>query len=198
MKDNKIADRFRNDGNLLYQQNKIFKAVLAYNMSLCYSEPGSKQLALAYGNRSAVYLQVGLFDECLENIELARENNHPDPAKLKIREEKCLEARETKSKQPEDDPAELIKLSYEPNKKIPFIVDCLELRANEKFGRHIITTRDLNPGDIIAIEEPALKMLDSLLIRYSRCIGCLKRKMLSLFPCDGCVYSKLFNSKTSI
>jgi SET and MYND domain-containing protein 4 len=190
MKSNKIADEWRKEGNLLYQRSEFRDAIIAYNKSLCHSEPGSKQLSLAYGNRSATYLEIGLHQECLENIQLARENNHPDAQKLKDREAKCLEA-QTRKKSLKHDPEELIKLSYEPNKKIPFIVNCLELKTDEQYGRHIITNRDLSPGDIIAIEKPVLKAMEQVEHRYERCIFCLERKKHNLVPCNKCSISKL-------
>ena len=190
MKSNRTADKWRIEGNSLFNQGKYRDAVISYNKSLCHAKTGSKQLALAYGNRSAVYLEVKLFDECLLNIQLARENNHPDPEKLKVREEKCLLAQETQPQKPEDDPAEFIKLSYEPNKNYPSIVDCLELRQNEKFGRYVITNRDLNPGDIIAIEEPFLKFIEQVESRYERCINCLDMNKHNLIPSESCTISK--------
>jgi SET and MYND domain-containing protein 4 len=194
MKDNRIADKWRNEGNSLYKQRKFEDAVIAYNKSLCFAETGSKQLALAYGNRSAVYLEVGLYDDCLANIQLARDKNHPDLTKLRDREEKCLAAQKKFGKKlSEKYRTDLFKLSYEPNKKYPSIVDCLELRENETFGRYIITNRDLLPGDIIAIEEPAFKSMETVEPRYRRCNSCLQSNNHNLIPCDGLCTISEFN-----
>ena len=190
-KNNIKADCFRNEGNSLFQKRKFHEALISYNKSLCFSLPNSQQLALAFANRAAVYLEVNLPDHCFENIQLARDHNYPNEKKLKEREEKCLELKKSLKYDPENDPATFMKLSYPANEKIPFIVNCLELRENEQYGRYIITNQDLNPGDVIAIEEPFLKTID-IEGRYSRCTYCLKVNMLNLIPCfDCCTNSKL-------
>jgi signal peptidase I len=92
------------------------------------------------------------------------------------------------------------KLSYPPNKKIPFIANCLELRTDEKYGRYIITNRLLKTGDVVAIEEPIYKVIkaDSRYNtcyesnRYQRCANCLMDNLLDLIPCSNCCASKLF------
>lgn len=190
MKDNSQADEWRVKGNAHFDKRDLREAIISYNKSLCYAEPGSQQLALAYGNRSAVYLDIGCYDECLENIELARKSNHPAPLKLKIREEKCLKARENQIKDAETDPDDFVKLSFEPNKKIPSLVSCLELRVNNKYGRHVITNRDLSPGDIIAIEDSVIRTIEQVEPRYERCIYCLERKKHNLIPCENCCISE--------
>ena len=184
------ADTFRNEGNSLFQQRNFHKALISYNKSLCFSLPNSQQLAFAFANRSAVYLEVDLPDHCLENIQLARDHNYQNEEKLKEREKKCLELKKKLRHDPENDPEAFMKLSYPSNKKIPFIVNCLELRENDQYGRYVITNRDLNPGDVIAIEEPFLKTV-SVGGRYTRCAYCLKMNMLNLTPCDCCSNGKL-------
>lgn len=70
-----------------------------------------------------------------------------------------------------NDPWTYFKLSHSPNEKIPFIVDCLELKTDQKYGRHIVTTRDLQPGDVIAIEKIVFPNIQKTAI-YSRCSFC--------------------------
>lgn len=150
---------------------------------MCYAESKEK-LSLAYANRSAVYLELKRYDECLQNIKLARENDYPTAKiqKLNEREEKCKKMMEEEVKDPEDDPRDYFKLTYPPNPKIPFMVDCLEMRKSEKYDRGIYTTRDLKPGDIVAIEEPILfRMFCSG--QYNCCCLCMKVSMMNLIPC---------------
>ena len=88
---------------------------------------------VSHGNRSAVYLEVERYEDCLENINFAHENNFPDDKlpKLIEREEKCKKL--MKSKKKDIDPWEISKLSYPANEKIPWLVDCLEVRWTKKF-----------------------------------------------------------------
>jgi SET and MYND domain-containing protein 4 len=192
MKDNKKADTFRNEGNSKFRHRKFYEALIAYNKSLCHAENNSDNLGLAFANRSVVYFEMKQADKCIENIELARAHNYQNEARLQERQQKAEKLKQTQREDPENDPANFFKLSYPPNKKIPPFADCLEIRQNAQFGRHIITTRALKPGDIVAIEEPAFKCLYET-GRYSRCLNCLKMNMLNLIPCDqNCTSGKLF------
>lgn len=195
-KNNLKADGFRNEGNSLYGKSNFRDALIAYNKSLCFALPGSKQLGLAYANRSAVYLKLKLFDHCLENIQLARGNNYLNMDKLTEREQNCNELKMCYHPDPENDPSSFFNLSYPANQKIPFIANCLKLRENQKYGRYIITNRNLNTGDVIAIEELFLKVLHHP-GRFRRCSNCLKSNMLNLIPCidgisGGCTSCKSF------
>lgn len=46
---------------------------------------------------------------------------------------------------PKTDPWSIFKLSYPANEDIPFIVNCLELREDKKFGRNIVTNQGKRP-----------------------------------------------------
>jgi hypothetical protein len=117
------------------------------------------------------------------NIQWARENEYPAEKiqKLKEREEKCKKLMAEEVKDPADDPMEIFKLSYPANPKIPFIVDCLELRIVNDEPR-LYTTRDLKPGDIVSNEKLILSRICDIAL-YIRCCYCIERKMLNFLPC---------------
>lgn len=119
----------------------------------------------------------------MKNIQWARENGFPceKMQKLNEREEKCIQLKTTN--EPEFNLWDFLKLSYSANSKIPFIAECLELKNTKKYDRGIFTTEDLNAGDIIAIERPALSFLCEE-GRYHRCCRCCKSLMLNLIPCS--------------
>jgi len=174
--------KLRSEGNKLYAEKKFFDALIKYNESLCYVEPGSENLGFAYANRSAVYFEVKLYSKCLNNIQLARSHNYPEKnfEVLKKREEKCIEF--IKHQVARDaDPIEFFKLSYPANNKVPFIANCLEVKTNEKYGRHIVTNQSLKVGDVVAIEEPFCRVINGNFI-HQRCANCLKDNMLDLIP----------------
>lgn len=195
------AEKLRNEGNKLFVEKSYFDALLKYNESLCYSERGSEAIGLTYANRSAVYYELKLFEKCLHNIELARYHGYPQKniQILDKRTEKCLQQIEVGCEvRKDDDPFDFIRLSSEPNAKLPFVSNCLELRRNEKFGRYIVSNRDLRVGDIVAIEEPHFKIIKTDnrydgcegLNKYQRCAFCLKSNLLDLIPCATCSVSK--------
>lgn len=78
------------------------------------------------------------------------------------------------------------KLSYPAHENIPSIVDCLKLRVNEKFGRHIVTSRRLRTGDIVVIEKAFYKSLDKELLQ-TRCLNCFAQLIESrIVQCSQC------------
>ena len=191
-KSNQKSDDRRAEGNQFYAQKNFYDALLKYNESLCCAEAESENLGLAYANRSAVYFEMKLYDKCLLNIDMAKRNRYPEKnfEILQKREEKCLELIKQHKSEVKPDAWNFFKLSYPPNKKLPFIVDCLEMKNDQKYGRHIVTNRALKVGDIIAIEEPFCKIIDEKYI-FQRCTGCFKDDLLNLLPCDKCQKGKV-------
>ncbi|CAO1442530.1 unnamed protein product [Diamesa hyperborea] len=185
------ADKYRNEGNKLYSAKKYVEALLCYNKSLVFSEPGSESLGLAYANRSATYYEMELYENSLNNIQLAKDNRYPvrNMEKLEIREQKCLEMINNPTNPHKDLTKavgqEFFELSYQANEKIPFIADCLELEKSPLFGRYITTKVPLHAGDIIAIEEPFCKVL-SPESRYKYCANCFEDNFFDLLPCMEC------------
>jgi SET domain len=180
----------RSKGYIFFRDGNNYKALLCYNRSLLNAKKSGNNinLALAYGNRSAVYIAMHEFTLCLENIKLAKDYGYPRDKlpRLIEREENCKKLmKEAKKPDPDDDPRNFFKLSYPANRKVPFIIDGLEMREDEKFGRGIYTTRDLKAGDIIAIEEPFFFALCSSKRDQhfeKRCAMCMKGNKLSLTP----------------
>lgn len=192
-KNNKSANEFRSTGNQHYRASKFYDALVFYNKSLCHAIPGSREFSQAFGNRSAVYMELGEYDLCLENIQLAIDCGYPEDRMKNLleRKEKCLELLEILQRDPRADPWNFFKLSHPPNKKIPFVADCIELRESKKYGHHLITTRALKTGDIICIEEPVHRfILNSS--RFTNCANCLRCDKLNLFPCCECDNSELW------
>lgn len=195
------AVTLRNEGNKMFVEKSYFDALLKYNESLCYAERGSEAIGLAYANRSAVYYELKLYEKCLQNIELARNNGYPQKNVqiLDKRAEKCLQQIGIGAEiRKDDNPFDFIRLSSEVNAKLPFVSNSLELRRNEKFGRYIVSNRDLRVGEVVAIEEPYFKIIKTddrydgceRLNKYQRCAFCLRNNLLDLIPCATCSVSK--------
>lgn len=74
---NAKSDSLRTEGNKFFYEKSYHNAMLKYNESLCFAEANSETMGLAYANRSALYFEMKLFDNCLRNINLARQNKYP-------------------------------------------------------------------------------------------------------------------------
>lgn len=103
--------------------------------------------------------------------------------RLDKRESTCKMSLESTSNEMPD--LQQIKLSRPPNPKMPFVVGCLELHENKMHGRHIVTNRDLQVGDVVAIEKAFAATLPSR-FRYERCENCCEEHSMNLIPCKHC------------
>lgn len=184
---NKKSDECRSQGNQLYASKNFFDALVKYNESLCLAEPGTGNLGLAYANKSAVYFEMKLYEKSLRNVELAKRNRYPEKNMeiLKKREEKCVELKKNlKDDKKSLDPWQILKIS-QPSSTLPFIADCLEMKTDKKFGRHIVTNRRLRAGEVVAAEASFCRIVQEK-FRYQRCVSCFTNDLLDLMPCMGC------------
>uniref|UniRef100_A0A453Z0Z9 SET and MYND domain-containing protein 4 n=1 Tax=Anopheles gambiae TaxID=7165 RepID=A0A453Z0Z9_ANOGA len=192
LKDNTKAAQLRSEGNKMFHPNvkRYIEAIKLYNESIAFSEKGSTERALAYANRSNICLKMQRFEECLKNIRLARESNYSGE-KLNQREKEVKNAlakarnKNASSSKFSPDVVEEPELSYPAKENAPQVANCLELRKNEEYGRHVVTTRKLKVGDVVMIERPFVTVLkDSF--RYVRCDFCHGERPFTLIPCEGC------------
>ncbi|CRK99763.1 CLUMA_CG013012, isoform A [Clunio marinus] len=130
---------------------------------------------------------IGNYEKCIESLQLARDHGLSSRLMDEL-ENNCREL--IQSSKPRKNLWDIFNLSHPPNPRFPQISNCLELRENENFGRHIVTNKKLRPGDVIAIEKPFFKFLNSNAMnvyKYERCFDCLRRNHLSLLPTSNSV-----------
>lgn len=179
-------------GNYFYEKKRVFEALLAYNNSLCFAEPLTNIAAICYGKRSVVYFDFKEYELCLANIELARQQNPTyEIGMLEDLKVECNKLLKTHNYEADENPMNFFKLSYPANVKLPCLADCLQLKVNKKFGRHIISTRDLKVGDVIAVTDFSFIFFNKR-ARLHHCSHCLESSTkLNLIPCTGCVQGKI-------
>lgn len=169
------AKKHRNIGNVKLKKQKYFEALENLNKSLCLAETGSQDISLAYASRTRVYKEVKEIEKCMINTQLEM-----DSGRIQC-EERFHESTRGNNVDGSDEPWSFFKLSYPANPKIPFVTDCLELQNDDNFGRYITAKHCLKPGDIIAIEEPFFKIVESS-ASHLRCANCLKSNKMNLLP----------------
>lgn len=164
IKSKERSDELRSEGNKFYGERKFFDALLKYNESLCYSPQESESTGFAYANKSAVYFEMKLFDRCLKNIAMAKKNKYPEGSFdiLSKRQEKCREMLKM-TKEKYADPWAFFKISYPPNRNVPYIAGSLKVEFNEKYGRFVTAKEHLKVGTIVAIEKPFCRFVISFL-----------------------------------
>ncbi|XP_063903795.1 SET and MYND domain-containing protein 4-like [Zophobas morio] len=128
------------------------------------------------------------------DIERALQSGYPVNMRDKLftRKEKALEA--LKDSVPKVKAYEIPQ--SEKNDKIQSARNCIELKTDEKYGRHIIATRDIKIGEILVVEKPYVVVLQP--DRFSKpscfCYGCLVF-CYNPIPCTKC-HKRLYCSET--
>ena len=193
-KSNQKAEAIRLKGCKDLENGELYEALLKFNKSLCLAEPGDSTSGQIYGNRAELYFKLKLYDKCLNNVELSREGCIETKIEiLDELEEKCLNQVDAMNE--DENFWEFFKLSYPANKKLPNVIESLEVNHDIKFGLYITTNQPLKVGDIIAIEAPFFKILKADPVDdeypetniYQYCANCLKDNLMDLIPCNDCV-----------
>lgn len=179
----------RKIGNSKFRNKDYRAAISLYNWALIKAENDKVQAALIYGCRAAAYMESGFYKHCLRNLDLA-EPHYPREKiqKLHERRDKCLRLNNNKEDmQLENPPDNFHELSYEANPKLPFFIKALELREDATFGRHLITTRDLKAGDVVAVIENPWNFPDTKdIVVTNACYHCMNVNDLDLIPSEKC------------
>lgn len=186
-KNNEISLKFRDEGNRMFKKKQWQDSMEYYNLSLRFAEPGTENMAKAYGNRSACFFNMQKYDKCLNDIDLAKEANYPLQLmhKLTEREVECIEKLEEKPDENVTMPG--WELSYPAKKKFPGIANVLNLRYNEEYGRHIIANKDIDVGKTVLLDDANLfGDADGPENNYNFCDTCAKYET-NLIPCPNCV-----------
>ncbi|KAJ8687220.1 hypothetical protein QAD02_023014 [Eretmocerus hayati] len=156
-----------------------------YSKSAAYAPQGSEELALAYGNRSALWLHLRKYDLCLIDIDRALQVTKCNNLKGKLlkRQEGCLNLRSDIPNKPK----KLQFLAYNPSKLLPCAANSVALVHNEKYGWHYIANRNIKPGEIVISEDTSYASVENDQI-YLVCSHCLAFAWAGI-PCDSCVFA---------
>uniref|UniRef100_A0A182W1Y3 Protein-lysine N-methyltransferase SMYD4 n=1 Tax=Anopheles minimus TaxID=112268 RepID=A0A182W1Y3_9DIPT len=197
VKDNAKAQSIRSRGNKFFHPKvkRYIEAIKCYNESIAFSEKGSEDRAIAYANRSMICYELHRYEECLENIRLARDSNYPErlASKLVKREEDAKKALlaagnnriVVKGRVDSKACGGELKLTYNGHETVPQVAECLTLCESKTFGRYVVTNQNLNAGDVVIIEQPFCRLLRDV-YRCIRCEFCFKESIFTLIPCEGC------------
>jgi len=159
----------RNLGNEKFRKALYDEALILYTKSAAHAIDGSEELALAYANRSAVLFRMCKYMQCLLDINRALEGKYPETLKHKLhaRKKQCLiEIRQTSENTNNltsliaTDTTELITMTNSDddiewrdfcnfeNPLIPNASSKIKVEYDEKWGRHMVATEDIEPGEL--------------------------------------------------
>nr|CAH7755733.1 unnamed protein product [Callosobruchus chinensis] len=184
LKNDAEAVALRQKGNEMFKTKNNEAALEFYTKSIAHAEENSESLAVAYANRSAVLMEEGHFKECLEDINNALCNSYPSKLKPKLaaRKEKCQELLKSQKTILYHQNIPCIPEGIR-NKHITCATNSVEIKENNELGRHIIATKDIQLGEVIAVEKPFCHILVDKF--SSHCRECLKL-CYNLIPCQNC------------
>ncbi|XP_060874183.1 SET and MYND domain-containing protein 4-like [Metopolophium dirhodum] len=127
------------------------------------------------------------YTECLTRLDeadMSAENKRKFRAAVEIAVTECDELLTYQKSVMKTPPGE--QLVGGRNENIPALSAFVELKMSENMGRGVYATRDINPGDVVAIDEPYVGLPfpdDSEVCNYN---GCLKFDA-ALFRCPKCI-----------
>ncbi|XP_062556491.1 uncharacterized protein LOC134221303 [Armigeres subalbatus] len=191
-KNNQKAAAIRQEGSRFYRAKDFPTALEKYNESICWAE--YEHLGIGYANRSAVYYEMGEYELCMLNIDLARKHNYPQTMlpKLQEREQNCKRnIFRLKSKLME--PYYKLTMEVSANPKRPFMADGIVQEHIAGYGRSMVAKRKFNIGDVILQEKAWLSAIHPDM-KYKNCSHCSSENFHSLIPCPKCV-SVMYCSK---
>ncbi|KAK9302571.1 hypothetical protein QLX08_005453 [Tetragonisca angustula] len=73
------------------------------------------------------------------------------------------------------------------NSEVPCASDAVIIKYNEEYGRHIVATRRIRPGEVIAVEKPYSLILTPDNV-HTHCSNCLEVSWANI-PCEYCTYA---------
>ncbi|XP_074040777.1 SET and MYND domain-containing protein 4-like [Leptinotarsa decemlineata] len=182
-KDNGKAVDFRQLGNEMYKVKKNKEARELYTKSLVYCEKNSGNISLALANRSAVLFEYGLYEECLKDIKYALEHDYPEKLRWKL-EARREKAEKLKFKNTHSNAEPLPRIPRElQSDLIESASNLVEIRNSNELGRHVVAKRNIQVGEILAVEKPFCHILINHF--YDHCHECLQVSYHSV-SCGNC------------
>lgn len=204
-----LSIKFREAGNDIYKKkghdSTIHREILTnYSQSIAFAPKDTEELVLGYSNRSVILMHLHRYNEALVDIETTLKLTKSNELKEKVqaRKKKCLElieeenlARLAKNLDLRDNGNQENSAPRLTNSKssaaLPCASESVGLAYSETFGRHLVATRDIKPGEILIVEDGQVCCPAPLFIYCSHCL----KMAWNGIPCDDCVLS-LYCSET--
>lgn len=156
------ANSFRTLGNELYKRGDLDQALKLYTKSVASSLEHTRESALAYANRSAVFFTKKEFIPCLLDINRAFAGSYPEDLRVKLydRKERCLAGirasfenidgvLDNETDPIDSDSDDWLQLFSKFNHPfLPNTSSKIQLKCTERLGRHLKAIEDIEPGKI--------------------------------------------------
>lgn len=158
-----MSSKFRDKANTAYKTGKYNLALRGYNLAIMFGMIGEEELGLAYGNRSALFVQMKEPHLALHDIQLALGCKYPEnlTSKLLERQRKCNDLILRKEKDSNAQLKYANKLNRRkycednllrlkaPHSSITNAEDCITIDYTKERGRRLVVNRNISAGKLI-------------------------------------------------
>ncbi|XP_037031831.1 SET and MYND domain-containing protein 4-like [Bradysia coprophila] len=192
--------RLRERANLAYKNGRYNEALRGYTLAIMFAPMNSEELGLAYGNRSALFVQMKEHHSALQDIKLALACPYPESLKNKLldRQKKCndliIRNDNTRLKSEKNSIGKkycdenVLRLKT-PN---PFVTNAEEfvtINYTKERGRRLVVNRNIAAGTVLVFEKPYTYVFANYLTwETTHCHLCSK-KILAGVPCNLCTFA---------
>ncbi|EZA61542.1 SET and MYND domain-containing protein [Ooceraea biroi] len=73
------------------------------------------------------------------------------------------------------------------NNEVPCASDAVAIKYDKRYGRHVVATRNIRPGEVVAVEQPYSLILKQHNMQ-THCSNCLRVSWANI-PCNHCTYA---------
>lgn len=155
-----MSTKLREKANISYKTGKYNLALRGYNLAIMFGLMGEEELGLAYGNRSALFVQMKEPYLALHDIQLALRCKYPENLMDKIleREKKCNDLIRRKEKDCEVQLKHVNKSNGKkycednllrlkaPHSSITNADECVTIDYTKERGRRLVVNRNIPAG----------------------------------------------------
>ncbi|KAJ6650125.1 SET and MYND domain-containing protein 4, partial [Pseudolycoriella hygida] len=157
-KSNDISFKLREKANLAYKNGNFNLALRGYNLAVMFASTDGEELGLAYGNRSALFVQMKNPYSALRDIDLALSCSYAEHLKKKLldRKKKCnsfilqekresLKTQERKQRGKNYCNENFLRLKTH-NPSISNAEEFVSIEYTKERGRRLVVNRQVSPG----------------------------------------------------
>lgn len=170
---------------------KTLNKALANAEFECRNCPLSPMIGMIYGIRAIMFYEMNEYWLCVVNNDLAKKYQFPTEMASLLNKQRKSALRFLREQRPKI--VDEVKLSFAADANLPCLAQGLEIKQTMEYGKHIVTTRNLNVGQTVIVEEAFGSAADTDQ-NYVRCCNCFE-SVASLIPCKHCSAAMFCSAK---
>ncbi|XP_020298423.1 SET and MYND domain-containing protein 4-like [Pseudomyrmex gracilis] len=191
-----LALAYANRSAVLFQLGLHLECVLDIDRALAFNYPDNLKAKLYIRKAECLMiLESCSTEDTLKEAQHWLEMSQKDANQEKLRAKLNVLHRKTVQIKPNvQNPLREAQIKESPlptiipqNNEVPCASDAVAIKYNKRYGRHVVATRNIRPGEVIAVEKPYSMMLTQENMQ-THCSNCL-RVCWANIPCNYCTYA---------